>query len=178
MTVAEFLDWDDGTEFRHGLLHGAPMAMASPSGRHADIVANVTNVLAGRLRRPCRIPIGGGVARSEADDQFRLPDVFVSCEPTPPAYFREPRLVAEVLSPSSEKDDRTDRLDFYRSLPSVEAIVLVWQERRRVQLVERDDDRWLVRDLVGGGSFDLAGLALRLALDDIYAGVGLPDEAG
>lgn len=103
MTVAEFVDWDDGTEARHELAHGMPVAMAPPSGRHAEIVGNVSASLSRQLARPCRVPQGGGVARADADDQFRLPDVFVTCEPTPERYFRAPRLVVEVLSPSTEK---------------------------------------------------------------------------
>lgn len=177
MTVAEFVAWDDGTGARYELAYGAPMAMAPPSGRHVDIVANLTGALSRQLRRPCRVPVGGGVARHDADDEFRLPDVFVSCEPTPPVYFREPRLVVEVLSPSTEKEDRSAKLDFYQSLPSVAAILFVWQDRRRVQLIVRDGANWVMRDFIGG-SFDIAGLGVGLALDDIYAGVDLPAEAG
>jgi Uma2 family endonuclease len=170
--------WDDGTEARYELVHGAPVAMAPPSGRHVVITRNIARALDRQLVGPCGAFTAGGVARVESGDQFRLPDVFVSWEPTPPVHFREPRLVVEVLSPSTEKEDRTEKLDFYRSLPSVEAIVLVWQERRRVLLVERDGERWLIRDLIGGGSFDLVGLGTRLSLDEVYEGVDLPVEAG
>src|SRR5918994_6201373 len=93
MTVADFVAWDDGTEVRHELVHGVPVAMAPPSRRHAEIVGNVSAILSRQLARPCRVPQGGGVARADADDQFRLPDAFVACEPTPEWYFRAPRLV-------------------------------------------------------------------------------------
>lgn len=176
MTVADFVRWDDGTETRYELVHGNAVAMAPPSGRHAEIVGNLGAAIGRQLQRPCRIPQGGGVARGENDEDFRLPDVFVSCEPTPPVYFREPALVVEVLSPSTEKEDRTEKLDFYKSLASVRAILLVWQDKRRVQVLERDDARWIDRDLIGGG-FELAGLELALTLDEIYTGVELPAEA-
>ena len=102
----------------------------------------------------------------------------MTCEPTPPVYFREPRLVVEVLSPSTEKEDRTDKLDLYRSLPSVEAILLVWQDARRVQLVARDAERWSMQDMVGGGEVSVAALDVRLTLDEIYRGIEFPAEAG
>jgi Uma2 family endonuclease len=174
MNVAEFLVWDDGTETRYELVHGAPMAMAPPSGRHAEIVGNVAAVLSRQLVRPCRVPQGGGVARDEADDQFRLPDVFVTCEPTPERYFRAPRLVVEVLSPSTEKDDRTEKLDFYQALPSVEAVLLVWQERRRVQLQVRDGAQWIIQDLIGAGMTKVPSLDVALSLDEIYEGLDVP----
>ncbi len=176
MTVAEFVRWDDGTDTRYELAHGAPVAMAPPSGRHAVIVANVTSALMRQLQRPCRTPLGGGVARTDDDDEFRLPDVFVSCEPTPPVYFHEPRLIVEVLSPSTEKVDRTEKLDFYRSLNSVEAVLLVWQDARRVQVVGREGDRWSLQDIVGGGEVRIPGLGVGLSLDEVYAGVEFPAE--
>src|SRR5918993_4176693 len=168
MTVAEFVDWDDGTEVRHELAHGVPVAMAPPSGRHAGIVGNVAAILSRQLARPCRVPQGGGVARANADDKFRLPDVLVTCEPTPERYFRAPRLVVEVLSSTTEKDDRTDKLDFHHSLPSVEAVLLIWQERRRVQLQLRDEGRWIIRDLIGAGTLDMPSLRVGLSLDEIH----------
>lgn len=178
MTVADFLAWDDGTPVRYELVRGAPVAMAPPSGRHAEIVGNVAAILSRQLVRPCRVPQGGGVARDDADDQFRLPDVFITCEPTPERFFRAPRLVVEVLSPSTEKDDRTEKLDFYQSLPSVEAVLLVWQERRRAQLHLREGARWLVQDLIGAGMLDVPSLGVSLALDDAYQGLDLPTEPG
>src|SRR5215213_68835 len=110
MTVAEFLVWDDGTDARHELAYGLPVAMAPPSGRHVVITRNIARELDRRLAAPCGAFTAGGVARLESDDQFRMPDVFVSCEPIPAVYFREPLLLAEVLSPSTEKEDRTDKL--------------------------------------------------------------------
>ena len=76
--------------------------------------------------------------------------------------------MVEVLSPSTEKDDRTTKLDFYESLPSVEAILLVWQEERRVRLRERGEDGWLDHDVIGSGTVTVAGLDVRLTLDEIY----------
>lgn len=176
MLVADFVQWDDGTDTRYELAFGAPVAMAPPSGRHADIVANITALLSAQLTRPCRVPVGAGVAHRDDDDEFRLPDVLVSCEPTPRVYFRQPRLLVEVLSPSTEKEDRTDKLDFYRSLEVVEAVVLVWQDKRRVQVIRRESERWSIQDLVGGGELSVTALDLHITLDEIYADIDFPSE--
>jgi Uma2 family endonuclease len=177
MTVREFLRWEDGTDTRYELVRGVPVAMAPPSGPHAFISRNIHNALTAKLRPPCSSFFGAGVARSEDDDECRLPDVFVSCGPVPERIFAAPRLIVEVLSPSTEKEDRTDKLDFYKSLPSVLAVLLVWQDKRRVQLNARLDDGWLSQDLIGGGRVELTGLEVALTLDAIYEGVELP-EAG
>ena len=176
MIVADFVQWDGRTDTRYELAFGVPLAMAPPSGRHVVIQRNVMRTLDRQVGSPCGVYTGGGVARSKDDDQFRLPDVFVSCEPPPPLFFRQPRLLVEVLSPSTEKEDRTDKLDFYRSLESVEAVLLVWQDKRRVQVVRREPDRWSMQDLVGGGDLSITTLDLRLTLDEIYAGIEFPSE--
>lgn len=176
MTVAEFYDWYDGTDVRHELVGGVPVAMAPPSGRHVVIASNIQGSLQRRIPPPCRVLPGGGVAHGEADGECRVPDVFVSCEPTPPRYFTRPRLIVEVLSPSTEKEDRTDKLDFYQSFPSVESILFVWQDRRRVQLQTREGVRWSTQDLIGTGTVRLAGLDLSMSLEEIYAGLDLPAE--
>jgi Uma2 family endonuclease len=129
----------------------------------------------GSSSHPAAPSSAAGVARSEADDEFRLPDVFVTCEPTLAQFFRSPRLVVEVLSPSTEKDDRTVKFDFYQSLPSVKAVLLVWQERRRAQLHIRQGARWLGQDQIGSGTLDVSGLGVVLSLDEIYRGLDVPD---
>jgi Uma2 family endonuclease len=95
----------------------------------------------------------------------------VSCSPPGRWYFADPRLVAEVLSPSTEKEDRTSKLDFYRSLPSVAAVLLVWQEVRRVELHSRAGEIWQVRPVIGGGEIGLDDLGVALPLDEVYADI-------
>jgi Uma2 family endonuclease len=174
MTVAEFLDWDDGTDTRYELVRGQPVAMAPPTGRHVVLTRNVHDALSPRLKRPCSSFFGAGVARDDRDDEFRLPDVFVTCESTPDRYFENPRLTVEVLSPTTEKEDRTAKLDFYKSLPTMEAVLLVWQDKRRAQLHLREGERWPAQDFIAG-VIALPSLGIELTVEDIYAGLELPE---
>ncbi|MEK0083640.1 Uma2 family endonuclease [Benzoatithermus flavus] len=171
MTVAEFFAWDDGTDTRYELVHGAPVAMNPPLRRHVVITMNLVRALDARLRPPCRAYAGGGVARSDDDDEYRIPDVLVSCVGSGERTFDEPRLVAEVLSSSTEKEDRTAKLDFYRSLPSVEIILLIWQDARRVEAHTRHGEVWEVRSAIGSGAVPLESFDTSLPLDEIYAEV-------
>jgi Uma2 family endonuclease len=118
------------------------------------------------------------VAWHDDDDGFRLPDVMLSCEPVPSVYFRHLSLIVEVLLPSTEKVDRTDKLDFCRSLESTEAVALFWQDQRRVQVIRREPERWPIPDLVRGGDLSVNALDLHLTLDEIYDGIDfrLEDE--
>src|SRR5205085_6065221 len=87
MTVAEFLDFDDGTDTRYELVEGQPVAMNPPKVRHVALATNLTGMLFARLEPPCRPYIGGGVALSDEHDEYRLPDIFVSCAELKESYF-------------------------------------------------------------------------------------------
>lgn len=174
-TVAEFVRWPgDGTDRRHELVEGRPVAMAPPSGRRAVITRNVFRALDRRLKEPCGPMFGAGVASSMDDDERREPDVYVTCGPTPEHIFLDARIVVEVLSPSTERDDRAVKLDFYETLPSIEAVIPVWRDRRRVQLHTREEPRWPAQDSTGNAVVPQAGLGVELPLDEVYAGVAFP----
>ena len=168
MTVGEFLAADDGTDTRYELVDGELVAMNPPAEPHVRLTANVYEALLRRLVRPCRPNFGGGVWLSETDDTWREPDIFVSCAEGE-GFSHLPRLIVEVLSPSTEKEDRTRKLDFYRRFSSLQALLLVWQETRRVEVHERDASGWHLRDVIGHGVVTVRDLALELSLDEIYA---------
>jgi Uma2 family endonuclease len=53
MTVAEFLEYDDGTQTRYELVDGELVAMNPPASRHARIRQNIGRALDRQLRKPC-----------------------------------------------------------------------------------------------------------------------------
>lgn len=170
LTVAEFLAWDDGTQTRYELVDGQPVAMAPPSTRHADIVENIAAALAPRLPAGCRVyRTKVGVALGAGEGTWREPDLVVTCQRPEPGFVAAPRLVVEVLSPSTEHADRTSKLDFYETVPGLEAILLVWQDQRRVRLRVPDGTGWRDQDAIGAGEVRVAVIGASLTLDEIYA---------
>lgn len=169
MSVAEFLAYDDGTAIRYELVDGRLVAMNPPAVRHTEICENIGRLLERQIPVPCRVYRSQlGVARSESDYSWREPDLMVTCQRPERDYYAAPRLVVEVLSPSTEREDRTTKLDFYESFASLEAVLLVWQDDRRVRLRERQGDGWREHDLVGSGTVRVVGLGVELDLDEIY----------
>jgi Uma2 family endonuclease len=169
MTVAEFLEYDDGTDARCELVNGELEAINPPAARHVRIYQNIGRALERQLRRPCEAFWGSpGLARDETGRNWRQPDILVTCTKPVKGYFLDPRLIVEVLSPSTEKEDRTTKLDFYESLPSAPAILLVWQDQRRVRLRTRGEAGWQDQDVVGSGTVRVEPLGVELPLDEIY----------
>ena len=109
------------------------------------------------------------------DDSFYQCDLAVTCAPADAGrrYVAEPILIAEVLSPSTQLHDRGRKLDDYRQLPSVQEILLIASEQRRVQHWRRDGPRWIVEDLIGDAELRLAAAPTPIPLATIYDGSGI-----
>ena len=60
------------------------------------------------------------------------------------------------------------KLPFYRSMPSVEEILLVRVDRRHVEHSRREGDAWVLRDLIGSAEIALRLLTEPVPLDEIY----------
>lgn len=84
-----------------------------------------------------------------------FPDAVVICEQ--PIYYKDrkdiitnPLLIVEVLSPSTEVYDRTDKFGLYRTLPSFQEYVLIHQDQVKATVFTRQDDTtWIMRDYAG-----------------------------
>lgn len=83
-----------------------------------------------------------------------------------------PRLVAEVLSESTERYDRGDKFASYRSLPTLEDYLLVSQTKAQLEHYHRlPDGTWLLRILGPGEVLSLPSLECAIAVDAVFAKV-------
>lgn len=179
--IDDFLDWVVVQEMPFELVDGHPVpkfgdgptAMAGVEPAHDAIVVNAIVQLGRRLDGTrCQVHSPNRGVRV-AGRRFRLPDVAVSCVPQPNRYLTEPVLVVEVVSPSTERVDRTTKLDEYRGLPSLRHYLMLDQDRPRALLyTRRPEGGWLFDEIEGvDAELDLTGLGLRLPLAALYAGV-------
>jgi Uma2 family endonuclease len=175
MSLAEFLEWDDGTDTRYELIDGRPRAMAPPIEAHGTIVANLARHIGNRLKQPCRVVVEAGLAPADRADTWYQADLVVTCAPPERGAraIAEPRLIVEVLSPSTAAHDRGVKLADYRRIAAVEQILLIASEDRHVEVWRRAEDGWKVQDLIGDAALSLAIDGRPLPLADIYDGVAL-----
>ena len=171
-TVREFLAMDFG-EAKAELVDGQIQMTAGGSPRHSAIAANLIAALKTRLRgSPCR-PYGSDLAMRTGESSIRYPDVSVYCRddataaPADEKLLGDPRVVFEVLSPSTASNDQITKLAEYRALAGVQGIVFVDPENERVRLVEpgatRDAD-WLAN----GSDLPLPMLGIVLTHAEIF----------
>ncbi|PYS47154.1 MAG: hypothetical protein DMF68_16720, partial [Acidobacteria bacterium] len=95
------------------------------------------------------------------------------------SYFRtEPRLIVEVLSPTTERTDRHEKLAAYKNCPSVQEYALISQEQMMVEIHRRNKDDWQTEILTEPDDqcvFQSVGLTL--SLGDIYRNVAFDQNA-
>jgi Uma2 family endonuclease len=117
------------------------------------------------------------IAANDNEGQLFAPDVLLRCGPADDArrHVDDPVIVFEVLSPSTMNRDRGNKLLAYLQCPTLQTMVLVYQDERRVEVWQRGAD----------GAFDpgpriysrpeqaiaLPALDMSLGLDRIYEGV-------
>jgi Uma2 family endonuclease len=173
MSLAEFLDWDDGTDTRYELIDGRVVAMAPPSPRHSAISGRLTRIIGNGIAPPCRVFVAAGIVTPARADTCLQADLAVSRRPLDrqDRDVAEPVLVVEVESPGTVRHDRGIKVDRYRELPSVQEILLVASAERRVQLWRRGSGRWSVEDAIGDALLRLESCALEIPLAELYAGL-------
>lgn len=180
LSVAEYLEGERDGALRHEYVCGQAYAMAGASARHNRIAGNIYTRLDQHLDGDECEPFISDVKVRVAPDLFYYPDVLVTCDaPGGDPYFRtEPRLVVEVLSPTTERTDRHEKLAAYKNCPSVREYALVSRDRMLVELHRKDSEGWQTEVFTAGEercAFESVGLALTLA--DIYRNVRFEDEA-
>jgi Uma2 family endonuclease len=170
MTLAEFLEWDDGTDRRYQLFDGVPMMMAPAAEAHGELVLSLGAEIRSRLKPPCRVISEAGITVEGRSDTYYVADLAVTCVPREPGrrIVAEPVLIVEVLSPSTEHIDRLRKLADYRTLPSVREILIVFPDERRVEMLRRTADGWWVEDLIGQASITLGVCDGPISLEALY----------
>src|SRR3954468_14013857 len=107
--------------------------------------------------------------------QIRRPDAGVDCGPRDPNAMlaAEPRMVAEVLSPSTRDFDTFEKLEEYKAVAPLAYLLVVEPNAPEVVLWSRGTDRTWEKRVVSGldQQVGMPALGLTVALANIYEGV-------
>lgn len=174
----EYLSLERQNTIRHEYRRGLVYAMAGGSDDHSRLAINFLTALNLHLRDgECQF-FSGDVKVNYADAFFYYPDAFVTCDPRDLSdryVKRYPKLIAEVLSPSTEQFDRSDKFEDYRQLESLEEYVLIAQDRMQVECRRRVKDesgeRWETRVYGAGDRAILRSIKLEVAVEELYRGM-------
>jgi Uma2 family endonuclease len=170
----DYLEGEKFAEFRHEYADGYVYAMAGASDVHNRITGNLFAVIHAALRgkrcEPFSTDMKVKIPPTFAD-VFYYPDVMVVCDPTDNSkYYRErPSVIFEVISPETERTDRREKAIAYRQIPSIQAYVLVEQDRVAATVLLRADQGWQSEMLEKPGSvIKLPAIGVEIPLQRIY----------
>ena len=183
-TVEEYLEFEKTSEVRHEYVEGVlyPVnfdfdGMAGESRRHNRIAFRLGTKLENHLENSeCEVYFES-VKMHVAATKYYYPDVVVVCDEQEDDYsVKNPLLIVEVLSPTTERVDRAEKLLAYQKMPSVQEHILVSSERVWIQVYRRaEGDNWSVEqflDLNDEVVFSSINLTVKVA--DIYRNIVLP----
>lgn len=174
LTVEEFLGIDFGPQLKAELDRGTILMMAGGTRDHARVQGNLIAYLHTALRGSGCRPYGSDMKVRSADASVRYPDVTVDCgapgDTGRDQFLHAPRVVVEVLSPSTRSQDAGVKLDEYRSLPTVDTIVLVDPEAERLRVLQRTGPQsWVDTAHIAPAALDLPTLGVTVPHDEIFA---------
>ncbi len=121
-SFGEYVELEAMSPVKHEFLRGEVWAMAGGSPDHAAIAGNIIAQLSNQLRSArCRVFTSDLRIRVLATGLGTYPDVSVVCgqlelDPDDPRHqtVTNPKVLFEVVSDSTEKYDRGEKLDQYR----------------------------------------------------------------
>jgi Uma2 family endonuclease len=113
--------------------------------------------------------------------KFVLPDLVIVCgkpmlTDEQQDTLTNPKVVVEILSPSTANYDYGEKFILYRLLESFEEYILIAQDRPRIEVFRKEADRrWILSTYEGlDASAAVDSLNISLPLVEVYAGVDLP----
>lgn len=179
MSEDQFFAWQEKQDRLYELVDGLPVLplkmMTGASQAHDRAAVNIIRSLGNQLRGgPCR-PTTSDLAVRIPAGNIRRPDVTIECGhgDRRDMAVHDPRVVIEVLSPSTMSFDRFKKVLEYQTLPTLTHILLVDTEAPRIDVLSRSaDERWTSTRYEGlTAQIDLAPINASLDLAEVFEGM-------
>lgn len=175
-TKEEYLELEEQSEYKSEFYNGEIFAMSGGSRNHSVICVNLNRKLAEWLDdKNCILFDSQMKLDIPKVNSFVYPDVMVVCGDIEfcenrTDIIRNPILIIEVLSLSTESFDRSGKFQYYQSISSVKEYILISQKEAMIEVYYKQDERnWLYSVAKGlDEKILLRTIQCELALRDIY----------
>ncbi len=175
ISVTDYLQLELTTEERHQLVDGEIFAMGGASENHNLVSGNIFSELKNKLKdHPCRTYMAD--MKLKVAEDFFYPDVMVVCQQDNESeyYKTAPTIIVEVLSKSTRKFDQSQKRLRCQTIETLEAYVLVEQDKGEVQVFSRQHG-WQSFYYYLGDEIEFPSLELSLSVESIYDQVANED---
>lgn len=175
MSEQDYLQAEEKSTVKHEYVDGYVFAMAGATQAHSIIGTNLVSAIRSHLRGTgCRVFANDMQVHIESTKTYYYPDVIVTCEPfdAKSVFISNPTLIIEILSHSTAAIDRREKLIAYRKIEHLKEYVIIYQDRKRVELYRKTDSHeWESLIIAGHDDLLLESLPsgdLRISLKTIY----------
>ena len=162
---------------------GEIVAMAGAQPAHNLIAANLLIELGYCLKKKgCLLYTSDQLVKVEKCYKYTFPDLVIVCQK--PVYekssrgldaLENPEIIIEVLSDSTERYDRLEKFDCYKTISSFREYVLISSKKKKIEIIKKlNESEWLSHTYISNDEDVLIDDCLIL-LEDIYRGTELSD---
>ncbi|MBI1760009.1 MAG: Uma2 family endonuclease [Acidobacteria bacterium] len=182
-TPEEYLTFERAAETKHEYIDGFIYAMAGGSPPHNRICFNVIASIGPHLRETeCFGFTSDQKIRTDPQDLFSYPDITIVCgEPVFHDHHKDvvlnPKVIIEVLSPSTETHDRVEKFARYRTIKTLTDYLLIAQDRASIEHFsnQKGKSEWLYSAAIGlPSAVKLTSINCALKLAAVYDRIVFP----
>lgn len=196
LSVEEFLAWDDGTDTIYELIDGRVvpkfgppdaaklelMSMSFPSRPHNTIAKNIAVEIAMAGKAADWLIEGPAAVRIPGREKVYLPDLVIA----PPnsmahndRFVPDPVVIIEILSPTNTADEVFSKIWAYRTIPSVQELLIISARSIGAEVQRRAGDRWeIAASTDRSGFLPLGAIGIDLPMAGLYRHVRVDADQG
>ena len=181
ISLEEYHEIERNSDIKYEYSNGRIYAMSGGTFAHSTIALNLGVALKAHLRgKVCRVANSDMHVLPLGDENpTYLPDITVTCNPEDyqdtSTAIRSPRLVIEVLSPSTAARDRGEKMRVYKACPSIQEYVLISTRRQEVEVYRREStNEWKNTLYTAEQEVTLVSVGLTIPISEIYADTDIP----
>jgi Uma2 family endonuclease len=175
MSVDEYFALEEQhPETRYEYVDGYVYMMAGGTINHDTIKANMERILWGLLRGSRCRTFSSDMRVFVSPTRYYHPDVTVGCDPRDRGTKKavhSPRLVVEVLSPSTERTDRREKLRDYLACSTIEEYLLISSDSLRMELYRKEGKRSIYESFQANDEVEIACLGIHFPVTAAYEDV-------
>ena len=180
MSPSEFLQWERKQEYKHEYVKGEIISMAGASLNHNKILSNIIVTIGSFLKtKSCDIYPSDLRIAVKSKSSFFYPDATIVCDE--PEFdddsikdtVKNPAVIFEVLSPSTEDYDIGKKLFFYMQIDSLKQYIILDSRTMHIRITTKmENGTWKFSELMSRqDKLSIEPIQLEIGLEEIYEGV-------
>ncbi|MFT4152575.1 Uma2 family endonuclease [Parafilimonas sp.] len=181
MSPSAFLEWEREQECKHEYVDGEVLAMSGASINHNKIVTNIVGNLWPYLKdKSCDIFASDLRVSVKWKDSFFYPDATIICDE--PEFddekikdtIKNPTVIFEILSASTENYDMGKKMMFYMQIESLQQYINIDSKSLYVRVMTRraEERTWKFDEFIHvNDKVFIEPINFEISLTDLYKGI-------